>query len=338
MIKKQDSIAIVSPSSAAAAIFPWVFEQGLERLKTVFGLKPVIMPHCLNAKATQEDKASDLHEAFMNPEIKAVIASIGGIDQIRMIPYLKASVFRKNPKPFFGYSDNTHLCSFLFQNGIPSFYGGSIMTQFAMQSSMCPETVESLEWALFNSKKSFALTSPSYCLDESHPWDDKSLLTTPRKEVKNEEGLLFDGSQIAEGTLWGGCLESLADLMRVPSRVPKDFSKMVLFLETSEEMPSTEFVRRFVVSLGEAGILSSIRGLIVGRPQSWFFDKPLDIESRLAYRKEQRDAVLSVLRSYNKSVPVVLNACIGHSDPQLILPYGGQVTIDPKKNEMVVRI
>lgn len=337
MIQKHDSVAILSPSAPAAAVYPWVFEQGLERLKTVFELNPVVMPHCLNPKATQEDKASDLHEAFSNSEIKAVLASIGGIDQIQLIPFLKPSIFQENPKAFFGYSDNTHLCNFLFQNGVSSFYGGCVMTQLAMQSSMCPETVESMRWAFFNNQNTFSIKAPDYCIDESYHWEDKTLLHTPRKKVGNEDGIIFDGRESAEGILWGGCVESLADLMRVPSRVPKDFSKTILLLETSEELPSAEFVRRFLLSLGEAGILSSIKGLLVGRPQCWSFENHLSLKERFSYREEQRNTIVSAVRHYNKSIPIVLNVCAGHSEPQLVLPYGGKVTMDMEKKEILVQ-
>ena len=66
-LKRKDRVAILSPSSTLAGTFPWVFEQGLERLKTVFELEPVIMPNCLILNATQQDRADDLHKAFHTP-------------------------------------------------------------------------------------------------------------------------------------------------------------------------------------------------------------------------------------------------------------------------------
>ena len=131
-------------------LLPWVFKQGLERLKTIFQLEPVIMPNCLNLNATQQDRADDLHNAFQDPTIKAVISCVGGIDQIRLIPLLKPKIFIDHPKLFFGYSDNTHLCNFLFSNGVQSGYVGSVMTQLAMQKEMDADTIASLTWALFD--------------------------------------------------------------------------------------------------------------------------------------------------------------------------------------------
>jgi muramoyltetrapeptide carboxypeptidase LdcA involved in peptidoglycan recycling len=59
--------------------------------------------------STPADRAADVNAAFADPEIKAVIASIGGDDEILVLPHLDAELIRANPKPFFGYSDNTNL-------------------------------------------------------------------------------------------------------------------------------------------------------------------------------------------------------------------------------------
>lgn len=334
--KKGDSVAILSPSSTIAGVFPWLFEQGLDRLQTIFGLNPILMPHCLDTNATQEDRASDLHAAFLDPTIKAVFSCTGGIDQIQLINRLEGKIFSDNPKPFFGYSDNTHFCNFLYQNRVKSFYGGSILSQFAMQHQMCQETIESLKWALFDHQNWFEIKAPSYSIDEDHPWEDQNFLDIARHTEPNEEGLIFSGKNQAEGTLWGGCLESLADLLRIPSRIPKDFSNSVLFLETSEELPSHEFVRRFIISLGEAGILSEIKGLLVGRPKTWFFDQKKTPAEKKLHREKQKETILSVVRIYNQDISVVFNLSIGHTDPQLILPYGGKVRIDGKSEKVEV--
>lgn len=53
------------------------------------------------------------------------MAVIGGDDQITVIPHLDAALARRDPKPFLGYSDNTHMHHWLQANGIASFSGGS---------------------------------------------------------------------------------------------------------------------------------------------------------------------------------------------------------------------
>lgn len=132
-LKRGDKVAILSPSFAAPGKWPQVYELGLKRLETVFGLVPVEYPATTKLGASTEERPADLISAFHDSDIKAVIATIGGNDQVTYIKNLPAEPFVNNPKPFFGYSDNSHFCNSLFLKGIPSYYGGSLFTQFAMQ-------------------------------------------------------------------------------------------------------------------------------------------------------------------------------------------------------------
>jgi len=148
-LKKGDKVAILSPSFAAPGKWPQVYELGLKRLKEMFELEPVEFPATKKVGASKEERSKDLIDAYENQEIKAVISSLGGDDQITYIKNLPPEPFVSNPKPFFGFSDNTHFLNFLWLNGIPSFYGGALFTQFAEQGSMNEYTVKYLKLALF---------------------------------------------------------------------------------------------------------------------------------------------------------------------------------------------
>ncbi|HEY3477346.1 MAG TPA: LD-carboxypeptidase, partial [Streptomyces sp.] len=120
-----DRVAILSPSSGLPGLLPLPYELGLRRLRDDFGLEPVEYPTTRRMGSTPRDRAADIHAAFADPTIKAVIASIGGDDQITVLPHLDRELLRANPKPFFGYSDNTNLLSWLWTQGVAGFYGGS---------------------------------------------------------------------------------------------------------------------------------------------------------------------------------------------------------------------
>ena len=104
-----DKVAVLSPSAGVPALFPDVFELGLRRLRETFDLVPVEYPTTRVLGASAQARADDIHAAFADPEIKAVLASIGGDDQITVVPLLDDDLLRDNPKPFFGYSDKTIL-------------------------------------------------------------------------------------------------------------------------------------------------------------------------------------------------------------------------------------
>jgi len=79
--------------------------------------------------------------------------------------------------------------------------------------------------------------------------------------------------------------------------------------------------------LGERGILQEIKGVMVGRPKSWEFDKPHTKEERTIYAKEQQKTILETVRAYNKHIPIVQNMNFGHTDPQIPMPYGNRVRV-----------
>lgn len=122
-------MAVVSPSFAAPGRWPAVYQLGLKRVREDFCLEPVEFPATEKLGASGEERAEDLVAAFEDPEIKVVVASLGGDDQVTYIKNLPTAPFTQNPKPFFGFSDNSHFCNWLFLNGIPSFYGASLFTQ-----------------------------------------------------------------------------------------------------------------------------------------------------------------------------------------------------------------
>lgn len=333
-LKKGDKVAILSPSSAAPGKWPHIYELGLVRLREEFGLEPVSFPTTAKIGATTEERANDLIAAFEDPSIKGIISSIGGDDQVTYIYRLLSEPFLANPKPFFGFSDNSHLANFLWLNGIPSFYGGALFTQFAMQGSMDDFTIEFLKHALFDEGE-FELKASETYNDQGLSWDDQSLLQTKRQYWPNQ-GMVWNASKNSEGVLWGGCVESIDEMLRHGVSIPslEQFETIVLMLETSEEIPASDYVFRVIRALGERGILERVQGVLVGRAKAWEFDKPKSLEEKETYCKEQQETILEVVRSYNQTIPVVQNMNFGHTDPQISMPYGGRVKIDAENKRV----
>jgi len=333
-LKKGDKVAIISPSFAAPGVWPHMYELGLKRLREVFELEPVEFPATKKVGASKEERAKDLIDAFQNAEIKAVIASLGGNDQVTYIKNLPSEPFIQNPKPFFGYSDNSHFCNFLFLNGIPSYYGASLFTQFAMQGEMDAYTIEHIRHAFFDEGE-FELRPSSEYNDQGLGWDDLENMTKRREHWPNE-GWQWNGEMSGEGLLWGGCLESVDEMLRhgVPIPSLEQLENVVLMLETSEEIPSAGYVARVMRALGERGILERVKGVLIGRAKAWEFDTQNSPEEKEVHRKEQHDTILQVVRAYNETVPVVQNLNFGHTDPQVPMPYGGRVRIDSKEQRI----
>ena len=101
-------------------------------------------------------------------------------------------------------------------------------------------------------------------------------------------------------------------------------------------MPDATYVERVLMCMGERGLLACASALLWGRPKGWSFERPNDDEQRRRYVEAQYAAVLRSAAEYCGDVPVVLGVDIGHTDPQLVVPYGGMVTVDPRVRRITV--
>jgi len=332
-LRPGDKVAIVSPSAGLPHLFPWVYEQGLNRIKEVFGLDPVEFSTARQSSdylsQNPKARADDINAAFADPSIKGIIATIGGNDQIRILPYLNDKIISSNPKIFMGYSDCTNLHLYLWNLGIISYYGGVVMTQFAMGGGMQDYTIDSIVRAVFDPPIGQIAAAVEYS-DVDLDWADKENLDKPRLLYPSEGWYWHNHhNQVIQGRLWGGCLEVLAIHLSVRHYLP-DFERLdetVLFIETSEEMPSDGFVYRFIAALGEIGLLKRFKAILMGYPKAQFCRREPS-EGREAFILNQKNAVINAVRDYNSNIPVVFNMNFGHTDPQLILPNGGLVTIN----------
>ena len=145
-----DKVAVVSPSFAAPGPFPEVHELAMTRLREEIGLEPVEYPATRKLGAAPQARAADLMAAFADPDIKAVLATIGGDDQITVLPFLDPEVVTANPKAFFGYSDNTNLLNWLWYHGVAGYHGGGTMERLGRPGGLHPVSTTSLRAALFD--------------------------------------------------------------------------------------------------------------------------------------------------------------------------------------------
>lgn len=110
----------------------------------------------------------------------------------------------------------------------------------------------------------------------------------------------------------------------------------MLFLETSKEMPSAGEVFRSLRDMGERGLLRCLPALLMGRPRAWSLARPNSPEEHTRYAAEQREAVLAALRFYAPGIPVVLDVDLGHTDPQLVIPYGRAIRVAGPARRIVI--
>lgn len=328
--RRGDRIAVVSPSFAAPGFAPAVHEQAMRRLHEVTGLIPVEYPTTRQLGASPRERARDLNAAFADPDVRAVLTSIGGDDQIAVIGHLDAALVRADPKPFLGYSDNTNLHQWLWTHGVASFYGGSSQVHLGPGPGVDDEHARSLRAALLTGE-TLELTRPSHSEDHGHDWRSAEALTDFGRREPTEPWAWAGPERVVAGPAWGGCLEVLQWVLaagRFPAN-PGAVAGSILLVETSEERPSAGAFGRMLVVLGERGLLGAVAGVLVARPPVSDHDHNPDADERARLRDAQREMAIDIVGRYNSDAVVCVGVPFGHTRPQWIVPHGGgPVTLD----------
>ena len=331
MIKPQrlragDTVAIVSLSSGMGgeAKFKHRYQLGKSRLETVFGLNVVTMPNALRGieylYKHPEARAADLMQAFEDKCIKGIFCMIGGDDTIRLLPHINFDTIRNNPKVFMGYSDTTANHFMMYKAGLTSFYGPSILGEFAENAAMHEYTKHHVDAVLFNPCEELAIAPSPVWTSEFVEWSDKAKSQMPRAMTEDKKGYeLLQGTGTVQGRLLGGCVDVLPMLVGTeiwPTR--EHWRDSILFLETSEERPEPNSVKYILRGLAAQGILDCAGGIIFAKPYNEkFYD-------------EYKQVLLQVVKDEcgRSDMPIMYNVNFGHTAPMCVLPYGAALEID----------
>jgi muramoyltetrapeptide carboxypeptidase LdcA involved in peptidoglycan recycling len=266
-----------------------------------------------------------------------VITSIGGEDELKVLSHVDADLIAGHPKPFVGYSDNTNLHLFLWRLGLVSYHGGAVMVQLARAGSMHPLTRQSLEQALF-ARGTRELTPAGEYSDEEVDWRDATALQTEPPMYAAEDWSWHGPATRVSGPAWGGSLDVVDFHLRTGRYLPSDaaLDGSILFLETSEELPPPTYVYRVLMCMGERGMLQRFAAVLWARPKAWSFESPNTKAEKARYVDEQREAVLAVHSEYHPRAPFVFGVDFGHTEPQYVIPSGGEVTVDSAQRRLLV--
>ena len=231
-LPKEGLIALIAPAGPAPLdtdkAIQWMHAQG-------HGLRifPGVYEKNGYLAGSDEVRLNDLHAAFADPQVKAIICLRGGYGTPRLLDF---DLLRRNPKPFVGYSDITalHLAISRYA-GFVTFHGPLLNADLLGDKQ--PPTVTSFFNLLHGQLKAGSVLS--------HP------VAYPLTTV--EPG-------VAQGRLLGGNLSMIAATLGTPYQIDAD--GVVLFIEDINE--PLYRIDRLLTQLRLAGTLAKLRGVLVG--------------------------------------------------------------------------
>ncbi|BBF43699.1 muramoyltetrapeptide carboxypeptidase [Lachnospiraceae bacterium KM106-2] len=332
-LQQGDKIAIVSLSwgGLGDSEFLHKYEIAKERLEKEFSLRVRVMPHALKGSefvaAHPECRARDLMDAFLDDSITAIFCAIGGDDTIRLLPYIDFNIIRDHPKIFMGYSDSTINHFMMYQAGIVSFYGPSIMCELGEYGKIFDYTKRAIKQVLFEDTKGYQILSSKEWSKDFIPWAEENMNRIKKLEKDTHGYELLQGVGTVTGHLLGGCIDvfMMANGTKIWPSLDQ-WKGAILFFETSEDKPSPDFVKWTLRNLAAQGILNVIHGILVGKPQ------------QEVYYEEYKEVIRQVVseEEHLLELPILYNINIGHAQPIGILPYGVLCEVDCEKKSITL--
>lgn len=200
------------------------------------------------------------------------------------------------------------------------------MCEFGEYVEMFQYTKDAVRKFLFEDCSNYLVPSSPDWSDDFVPWEEGNVAIAKKVKPDLHGYEMIQGSQTVQGHLLGGCIDVFTMLLGTslwPSL--REWENAILFIETSEEKMSPEFIKWIFRNFAAQGILKVLNGIIVG--------KPMDE----AYYEEYKEAIIQVVHDEEElDIPILYNFNIGHAMPCGILPYGIMAEIGCEKKTVKI--
>lgn len=313
-LKKGDHIRVVSPSASIQYIGGFEAnlsaKEALEKLGFQVSFSSNYLEHDLFGSASIESRVADLHEAFADESVDAILATIGGYNSNELLPYLDYDLIAQHPKIICGYSDSTAFLTAIYAKTGMQTYMGPSYSSFKMEGGQDYQTESWLK----------AVTQDQYDLIPSSKWSSDAwyLPNAPRTFYPTEWKVYHEGE--ARGTIIGGNLSTFA-LLHGTEFAPT-VEDYILFVEESAEDHYTEFARHFAALLQ---VYPRPKGLVIGR-----FPKECEMTEEILLAILDKHPVL-------QTIPVLYDVDFAHTQPLFTITIGAQADFNTKESRIHIQ-
>lgn len=271
-MEKGEVIALLAPASAVKEEYC----DGAEKWLTEKGFRVKRYPSARGGEsgsyaATREERIAEMADALFDPEVKAILCGRGGYGCIQLLEEI-TPIYAENKKPIIGFSDVSALHAMAVMAG-----GKSIHAPMAKHLTEHPNDRISKRWLA-------------------------TLLSMEQQKIEYYPGF-FSQSGVGEGILVGGNLAVLNSLADTPWDVMATAKERPTILVLEDISEAIYAVERMLYRLHYSGVLSAVKGLIIGqfteyRPDRNYADMEKMIVARLA--------------EWGVKCPIAMNFPVGH--------------------------
>lgn len=295
-LKAGDKLAIVAPGSYISEEELQDSIKNLNQLGFESAYSEKILLQSGYFAGTDEDRAKDLMEKFLDKSIKGIVCARGGYGCARILPMLDYDVIRSNPKVLIGYSDITALLYGIYQkSGLITFHGPVGTSTFN-------------EYSVNNFNK--VLISPK---------SNSKFYNSNSGEDENIYGVTTIVEGKSKGRFVGGNLSIMVSLIGTEYDV--DYSGKIVFIEEVGEEPYR--IDRMLTQLLQAGKFEKAAGVMMGIFRKCEVKKESDLTAKSFTLMEVIKDRLGKLE-----IPVVYGMSFGHVKDKFTIPFGGYAELD----------
>jgi muramoyltetrapeptide carboxypeptidase len=312
-LRRGDTVRVVAPSRSRALVLEYDHRAVIDARFAEMGLTLTYGRHVDERddfdSSSVISRVEDLHDAFADPDVAAILTVIGGFNSNELLPHLDWDLIAANPKVLCGYSDITALQNAILAKTGMVTYSGPHWSSFGMRDHF-EQTQRWFVDTLFGTAPVELRPAPTWT-------DDLWFFDQDNREPLPGEGWwsLQDGT--AEGRIIGANLCTL-NLLQGTDSMPSLEGALLALEDDSTSSPVT-FARN-LTSLLQLPDASEIRGLVIGR-----FQRESHMTRRLLEQIVASQPTLAGL-------PVLANVDFGHTYPLATLPIGGTIALTVADN------
>lgn len=317
-LKMGDEIRVIAPARSLSIMNDESKKVAIKTLENM-GFKVSFSKNCEEIdefySSSIKSRLDDLHEAFLDKNVKAILTVIGGYNCNQLLDSIDFEIIKNNPKIICGYSDITALANAIYNISDLITYSGPHFSSFGMKKG--------IEYTKEHFKKCL-IEENEFEVESSKQWSDDSwFLDQENRNFFENKGYQVINEGTATGKIIGGNLCTF-NLLHGTKYMP-NLENKILFIE-DDDLSSPETFDRDLQSLIHQPNFDKVKGIVLGKFQ---------IDMKIT--KEKLYKILKTKLQLN-NIPIITEVNFGHTTPQITFPIGGEAKIVADKDNVKIII